>query len=76
MKQIDHNPNERKRPIRGEYLFVTASTVLFLTALGVGLRLAFSELGYGTGFSIGGALIIALFLLAFAWERWKARHPG
>jgi hypothetical protein len=42
MKQIDHNPNEPPRPLRGEAWFVTIVTTVVLSAIMFGLKFVFA----------------------------------
>ncbi len=41
LKQIDHNPNEPPRPLRGEAWFVTIVTVVVISTVLYGLRMIF-----------------------------------
>jgi hypothetical protein len=41
MKQIDHNPNEPPRPLKGEAWFVTIVTIVVISSVLFGMRFVF-----------------------------------
>lgn len=70
---IDHNPNEKPRPTRGEAIFVAIITTGSL----IGMALLYDWVWDKFGIGVGAAFIMSVSatLLAIAcWQEWKKRR--
>lgn len=70
---IDHNPQEKPRPTRGETIFVTVATTVVL--IGMALFYNWVRREFGTGLGLGVIGLVSVTLLAIAcWQEWKKRR--
>lgn len=74
--QIDHDPNEPQRPMKGETLVVTIGTTVCLVGLGLLLKWIDRTYGEPALWLAVGVLAVTCFGLAFAGERKKGQRRG
>lgn len=71
MKQIDHDPSEPPRPLRGEAIFVAIVTVVSLVCLRFLLLWVKDDFGLAWFAAAVILFIGAMFAIAFRWEAKK-----
>lgn len=70
---IDHDPNEKPHPTRGEAIFVAIITTVALVAVGAFLKWLSSRIDATPFLALCVAAFIALLAIA-CWQEWKKRR--